>query len=144
MPWKLLRFLEQSGAQAITIHGRTRSQRYSKRADWELIKRVNEELSIPVIGNGDILTYYEANQRKEKSQCASLMIGRGALIKPWIFKEIKDQKSWEPSAEERLEVYQSLAGFMRNYFGEDDFGIKRPSYSCLAFSFFFQIPSTSL
>ncbi|MEE2742708.1 MAG: tRNA-dihydrouridine synthase family protein [Bdellovibrionota bacterium] len=117
--------LESAGASAITLHGRTRSQRYSKKADWDLIARIVQEVDIPIIGNGDILTFYEAEQRKEKSLCASLMIGRGALIKPWIFKEIKEKKSWDLSAQEKIEVYSQFAESMKDYFGHDDYGIKR-------------------
>ena len=117
--------LESAGASAITLHGRTRSQRYSRKADWELISRVVQEVNIPVIGNGDILTFYEADQRKERSQCSALMMGRGALIRPWIFKEIKEKKSWNLSAQEKIKVYSRFAELMKDYFGHDDYGMKR-------------------
>lgn len=119
------RLIEEGGAAAITIHGRTKEQRYSKEADWNIIGEVARERSIPVIGNGDILTWYEAEARQEISSCTSVMIGRGALIKPWIFKEIKEKRSWEPSPEERIGVYRKLASYMKEHFRDDELGKKR-------------------
>lgn len=80
-----------AGADALTVHGRTRDQRYSRAADWEQIRLIREAVSIPVIGNGDILTFFEAEQNKERSGVNSILLGRGALIKPWLFKELKER-----------------------------------------------------
>jgi len=119
------RVVEEGGAAALTIHGRTKEQRYSKEADWQIIGAVARERKIPVIGNGDILTWYEAEARREISSCTSVMIGRGALIKPWIFQEIKEKKSWEPTAPERIGVYRKLATYMKEHFRDDDLGKRR-------------------
>lgn len=64
--------------------------RYKKAADWQLIGELVQSTPLPIIGNGDILTHYEAADRWQASGCAGLMVGRGALIKPWIFQEIKE------------------------------------------------------
>ncbi len=82
------RACEEAGAAAITIHGRSREQRYQRAADWDLIGRVASERGIPVVGNGDVLTHYEARERMQRSGVRSLMLARGALIKPWLFREI--------------------------------------------------------
>jgi tRNA-dihydrouridine synthase 3 len=84
-----------------------------------------EERNIPVIGNGDILTYYEAERVRRESGCAALMVARGALIKPWIFQEIAQGQAWEPTAEERVEVYHRLAGYMKEHFYDDEKGKER-------------------
>lgn len=76
---------EQAGASALTVHGRTRVQFYSGKADWEWIDRVARSLSIPVIGNGDIWTPEDAALRLGTTACAGVMIGRGALGNPWLF-----------------------------------------------------------
>ena len=102
------------------------------------------ENSIPVIGNGDILTWYEAEDRLLSSNMgqphhvdpvtglrsgvAAMMAGRGALIKPWIFKEWADKKSWQPSAQERVGIYWRLAGYFKDHFGSDDFGKRHAFY----------------
>lgn len=117
--------IEEAGAAAITVHGRTREQRYSRAADWDAIARIAAERSIPVIGNGDLLTWYETHARWQQSGVASVMIGRGALIKPWIFREITERKAWEPTAEERLAVYHDLAQRMRTHFRDDEKGRER-------------------
>ncbi len=122
---EVARLIEEAGAAALTIHPRSREQRYSKAANWQLVKQLVEERSIPVIGNGDILTHYEAERFQQLSGCASLMVARGALIKPWIFREINDGKSWEPTAEERIELYHRLAGYMKEHFYDDDKGRQR-------------------
>jgi tRNA-dihydrouridine synthase 3 len=119
------RVCEESGAAAIAIHARTREQRYSKAADWELIGRVAAERGVPVIGNGDILTHYEARDRMARSGVRSVMLARGALIKPWLFREIKEQRAWLPSPEERFAVVWRLVELLREHFGTDERGLKR-------------------
>lgn len=79
--------VEEAGADAITVHARTRSQGYSGEADWDIIKQVKEAVSIPVIGNGDVTTPELAKKMLEKTGCDGVMIGRGALGNPWIFKQ---------------------------------------------------------
>jgi tRNA-dihydrouridine synthase 3 len=122
---EVARIIEEAGAAAITIHPRSREQRYSKAADWGLVRQLVEERNIPVIGNGDILTYYEAERVRRESGCAALMVARGALIKPWIFQEIAQGQAWEPTAEERVEVYHRLAGYMKEHFYDDEKGKER-------------------
>lgn len=81
--------VENEGAQALTIHGRTKVQGYSGEADWELIAEVAEALNIPVIGNGNIRNAHDVIHIREHTKCAGLMIGRAALGYPWIFRDIK-------------------------------------------------------
>lgn len=78
---------EEAGASAIAIHARTRSQGYSGKADWQIIKTVKEAINIPVIGNGDITTCYQAKEMLEFTKCDAVMIGRGCLGNPWLIKE---------------------------------------------------------
>jgi tRNA-dihydrouridine synthase 3 len=119
------RACEDGGADAIAVHGRTREQRYSKAADWDLIGRVAAERGVPVIGNGDILTPYEARRRMERSGVRSVMVARGALIKPWLFREIKTGTTWLPTVEERLAVLWRLVELLLEHFGEDERGRRR-------------------
>ena len=122
---EVARLCEEAGAAALTVHGRTREQRYSRAADWDSIARIAAERTIPVIGNGDLLTWYETKERWERSGVASVMLGRGALIKPWLFREIAEQKAWEPTASERLGVYFDLAQKMKTHFRDDEKGKER-------------------
>lgn len=79
--------IEEAGASAIAIHARTRSQGYSGKADWNIIKKVKENVRIPVIGNGDINTIYDAKRMLEETKCDAVMIGRATLGNPWFIKQ---------------------------------------------------------
>jgi tRNA-dihydrouridine synthase 3 len=120
--------VEQSGASALTVHARTREQRYTKAADWDAIAAIVAERTIPVIGNGDILTWYEAADLQQRSGCASLMVGRGALIKPWIFAEIQERRDFDPTAEQRVAIYRGFVGYLKEHFRDDDKGRKRAMF----------------
>ncbi len=122
---EIARLCEDAGASAITIHGRTREARYSKAADWEAIAEIAAQRRIPVVGNGDILTWYEARDRMARSGVASVMLARGALIKPWLFREIRENTTWLPAAEERLGVIWRFLAFLREHFGDDTRGRDR-------------------
>ena len=86
----LAQIAEKSGASAITIHGRTRQEFYSGNADWEIIKKVKNSVNIPVIGNGDVKSPEDAKKMFEQTGVDGIMIGRGTLGKPWIFKQVAD------------------------------------------------------
>lgn len=100
--------LEDAGADAVTVHGRTREQMYEGRADWDIIKQVKKQISIPVIGNGDIFSAEDALEITRKTHCDGIMIARGALGNPWIFREInqaiKGDKIIKPSIEEKIDL----------------------------------------
>ncbi|MBR4231427.1 MAG: tRNA dihydrouridine synthase DusB [Bacilli bacterium] len=87
---EVAKIIEKAGAKAITLHARTRSQGYSGHADWSLIKKVVENVNIPVIGNGDVTSCFAAKKMLEETGCAGVMIGRGLLGNPWLIKECVD------------------------------------------------------
>ena len=84
---EIAKMIERAGASAITVHPRTRAQGYTGNADWNIIKAVKENVTIPVIGNGDIRSCYDAKRMLEETKCDAVMIGRGVLGNPWLIKE---------------------------------------------------------
>ena len=104
---EIAKIAEEAGASAITIHGRTRSEFYTGKADWEIIKKVKESVKIPVIGNGDVVDEETALQMFETTGVDGIMIGRASFVNPWIFKNIihylnTGEKLSMPTNEERL------------------------------------------
>lgn len=100
---------EKAGASAIFVHARTRKQGYSGNADWNIIREVRESVNIPVIGNGDIKTCYDAERMLKETGCTAVMIGRGLLGNPWLIKECVDYLDdgilpIEVSLEEKLKM----------------------------------------
>lgn len=120
---EMAKIAEAAGAAAVAVHGRTREQFYSGKADWDIIRQVKEAVSIPVIGNGDILCADDIRKMKEQTGCDGFMIARGAQGNPWIFRQIldefKDGKApVKPSLQEVSDMILRHARMMLEYKGE--------------------------
>ncbi len=120
---EMAKVAEASGAAAIAVHGRTREQYYAGKADWDIIRQVKEAVSIPVIGNGDLLTADDVIAMKEQTGCDGFMIGRGAQGNPWIFEQIlhyfkTGEKLAKPSVEEVTDMILRHAKMMLEFKGE--------------------------
>ena len=120
---EIAKIAEANGASAVAVHGRTREQYYSGKADWDIIKQVKAAVNIPVIGNGDVFTPQDAKNLLEHTGCDAIMVGRGAQGNPWIFKRILHYLQTgellpEPTAEERVEKALRHAQMLIDYKGE--------------------------
>uniref|UniRef100_A0A0A9ZGG9 Spermatogenesis-associated protein 5-like protein 1 n=1 Tax=Lygus hesperus TaxID=30085 RepID=A0A0A9ZGG9_LYGHE len=105
-------WMKNSGLSMITVHGRSREQRYTRNADWDYIEDCAKKASpVPIFGNGDILSYQDYERvRTQYPTIQGVMIGRGALMKPWVFQEIKERRIMDPTSSERLEMLKLLSG----------------------------------
>lgn len=120
---EIAKIAEANGASAVAVHGRTREQYYSGKADWDIIKEVKAAVQIPVIGNGDIFTPQDAKNLLEHTGCDAIMVGRGAQGNPWIFKRILHYLKTgellpEPTAQERVEKALRHSQMLIAYKGE--------------------------
>ncbi len=120
---EMAKIAQESGATAVAVHGRTREQFYSGKADWEIIREVKESVHIPVIGNGDLLYAEDVIAMQEQTGCDGFMIGRGAQGNPWIFKQIlhffeTGQPLAKPSIDEVEAMILRHAQMMEAYKGE--------------------------
>lgn len=101
---EVAKIIEEAGANAVTVHGRTREQFYSGKSNWDIIKRVKEQLQIPVIGNGDVKSYKSAISLLDSTKCDGIMIGRGSLGNPWIFSMLINQSEKCPKPQEKIQT----------------------------------------
>jgi len=148
------RLVKETQTAAITLHGRSRQQRYTKEANWDYIAEVGKVLKeteieleddkdrkdfqkINFIGNGDCYNFKDWYNAIENPFIDSVMIARGALIKPWIFQEIESQQYLDKSSTERLEIIKSYANFAMEHWGTDEYGIALSRrFLCEFLSFF--------
>ena len=120
---EIARIAEDAGASAVAVHGRTREQYYSGKADWDIIRQVKEAVSIPVIGNGDVVSGSSALAMMEETGCDGVMIGRGAQGNPWIFSDLLEYERTgklrlRPGADEIREMMLRHARLQIRYKGE--------------------------
>ncbi|XP_022076437.1 tRNA-dihydrouridine(47) synthase [NAD(P)(+)]-like [Acanthochromis polyacanthus] len=122
---KLIPEMKNWGVSMVTLHGRSREQRYTKLADWDYINTCAKLASpVPLFGNGDILSYEDAMKARETG-VSGIMIARGALIKPWIFTEIKESRHWDISSTERLDILKDFTNFGLEHWGSDTRGVEK-------------------
>lgn len=120
---EMAKYLEDAGASAIAVHGRTRAQYYSGEADWDIIRQVKEAVTIPVIGNGDIVDGASARKMLDDTGCDGIMIGRACRGNPWIFSQVKTyletgKEANKPSISELKEMIMRHAKLMVDIKGD--------------------------
>lgn len=128
------KLIEQAGASAVTCHGRTRTQFYSGKADWDIIRQVKANVKIPVIGNGDVVDGESAKAMYEQTGCDLVMIGRGSYGRPWVFRDVKHyletgENLPEVSIEEKMAVMKKHCELICKYKGERQ-GMKEARKNC--------------
>lgn len=114
---EMAKIAEENGASAVAVHGRTKAQLYSGKADWDIIRAVKQAVNIPVIGNGDVSTPELCREMYEYTGCDLVMVGRGSYGRPWLFRQIKEyletgHYSSDPTPEERLEIMRRHIGLI--------------------------------
>ncbi|KFV63191.1 tRNA-dihydrouridine(47) synthase [NAD(P)(+)]-like, partial [Dryobates pubescens] len=132
---KIIPRIREWGAAMVTLHGRSREQRYTRSADWEYIAEcARAARPMPLFGNGDILSYEDANRALELGvsgvmiarQVAALFCAcRGALIKPWLFTEIKEQRHWDISSSQRFDILKDFTNYGLEHWGSDTQGVEK-------------------
>lgn len=120
---EIAKIAEANGASLVAVHGRTREQYYSGSADWEIIRKVKESVSIPVVGNGDVFSAEDAKRMIEYTGCDGIMIGRGVRGNPWLFSQIKayletNEFVKKPSVDEVIEMILRHADMQVEFKGE--------------------------
>ncbi|NXR13837.1 DUS3L synthase, partial [Semnornis frantzii] len=130
---KIIPKIREWGAAMVTLHGRSREQRYTRSADWDYIAEcVRAASPMPLFGNGDILSYEDANHALQMG-VSGVMIARqvlfrgcrGALIKPWLFTEIKEQRHWDISSRERFDILRDFTNYGLEHWGSDTQGVEK-------------------
>lgn len=119
---EIAKIAEANGASAVAVHGRTREQYYSGKADWDIIRQVKEAVRIPVIGNGDVVSPETAEAMLQETGCDGIMIGRGAQGNPWLFRQIlhwmeTGEKEEKPAIEEIKSMILRHARLLEEYKG---------------------------
>ncbi|CAG8507672.1 5885_t:CDS:10 [Funneliformis caledonium] len=123
---KLVPKFQNWGVAMATLHGRSRQQRYTKFADWNYISEVALKANeMAFFGNGDVLGYEDYYQHVENDHIDGIMIGRGALIKPWIFDEIKSKRHYDISSKERFDILKRFCDYGMEHWGSDTIGINQ-------------------
>ena len=129
------------GVTALTLHGRTRAQRYSRTADWGYVRRVSDALgesapppaaasseagnaAFSLIGNGDVMDWTQFAEHREQHGVHTCMLARGALVKPWLCTEIQERRRWDISASERLDLLRTFASHGLEHWGSDGRGVE--------------------
>mmetsp|Transcript_21984 Transcript_21984/g.46755 ORF Transcript_21984/g.46755 Transcript_21984/m.46755 type:complete len:698 (+) Transcript_21984:93-2186(+) len=123
---RLVPMLEDWGVSAIVLHGRTARQRYTKLADWDYVSEcaTRRARRTPFIGCGDVMNWEEVEEHCRSHSVDACMIGRGALIKPWLFTEVKERRHWDISASERLDMMRDFSNYGLEHWGSDARGVE--------------------
>ena len=131
---KLIPELAAWGASAVTLHGRSRQQRYNRLANWDYVSQcagVAKACGIPLLGNGDVVSWEDYQAHMSDGNLTSCMVARGALIKPWLFTEIKEARYWDIRSSERLELIRDFCRYGLDHWGSDSVGVERTrSFLC--------------
>src|SRR5205085_6380467 len=136
---RVAKILEETGIQAVAVHGRTRAQGYSGNADWNVIGEVVAAISIPVIGNGDLTNGEDVIRRRAQTGIAGAMIGRAAMSAPWIFSQVKHyfatgERLPPPSLEERWDLIRRHCQLAVEEWGREDQAIRSMRARLMAYS----------